>query len=416
MSETARLLLELGGTILLLAAMGRMAGRIGLSPIPLYLLGGLTFGDGGLIPLITSEPFVSAGAQLGIVLLLLMLGLEYTGTELVASLRSSLRVGVVGFVTTVVPGTVVGLILGLGPVFSVFLGIIVYNTSSAVAAKLLNDLGWTGNRETPTVLSILVFEDLVMAVVLPILGAVALGGSPLSATLSMVAGLSIVGIILYIATHHGERVGRAVFSNNAEVNLLTLLGLALFVAGLAEGAGISAAVGAFLVGLAVSGDGATEARRMLVPLRDLFAAVFFVFFGLSTDPSVLPSVVVPVVILALLTGLAKYWLGVWAARTAGIGKRGQRRAGTAIIARGEFSIIVAGIGVAAGAPPDLAAIAAGYVLVMATAGPLAARLADRKPSRPSAPPAVTTGADRATRMGAIRARIGRNRRSGTSPG
>lgn len=398
MTEAAKLLLELGGIILLLAMLGRMAGRIGLSPIPLYLLGGLTFGEGGLVPLITSEPFVSAGAQLGVVLLLLMLGLEYTGTELVASLRSNMRIGMVGFLSTVVPGTIVGLILGLGPLYAVFLGIIVYNTSSAVAAKLLNDLGWVGNRETPTVLSILVFEDLVMAVVLPILGAVALGGSPLSATLSMTAGLSIVAVILYIATRHGERVGRMVFSNSPEVNLLTLLGLALVVAGLAEGAGISAAVGAFLVGLAVSGEGATEARKMLVPLRDLFAAVFFVFFGLITDPSVLPDVVMPVLILAVLTGAAKYWLGSWAARLAGIGVRGQRRAGSVVIARGEFSIIVAGIGVAAGAPPDLAAIAAGYVLVMATVGPLAALLADRRPSGPQASDGSTSATGRLRRL------------------
>ncbi|MEX1271366.1 MAG: cation:proton antiporter, partial [Acidimicrobiia bacterium] len=159
-----------------------------------------------------------------------------------------------------------------------------------------------------------------------------------------------------------------------EVNLLTVLGITLLVAGAAEQIHVSAAVGAFLVGIGVSGEAAHRARGLLSPLRDLFAAVFFVLFGLSIDPQELPGVAWIVLALAVVTGATKLASGWWAARAAGIGVRGRRRTGAALIARGEFSIVIAGLGVSAGVADGLGAIAAGYILVMATMGPIVARL------------------------------------------
>ena len=143
-------------------------------------------------------------------------------------------------------------------------------------------------------------------------------------------------------------------------------------------------MGAFLVGIGISGPAAHRANTLLSPLRDLFAAVFFVFFGLATDPSELPAVMVPVVLLTIVTAATKAavaWLG--GARE-GIGIPGRWRAAAALMARGEFSIVIAGIAVAAGASARLSAIAAGYVLTTATLGPLAAMAADRWPSRRAA--------------------------------
>ena len=378
MSDTARLLVEIGAIVLALAVLARIAGRIGISPIPLYLLGGLAFGQGGLVPLVTSEEFIDAGAQIGVVLLLFMLGLEYTGDDLVKSLRTSARDGIVDFLANFTPGYLAGLILGFGPVGSLFLGGVTYISSSGVVAKLLHDLGWTGNRETPIILSILVFEDLAMAVVLPILGAVALGGTLAGTLGSVAAALTVVALILTLASRHGDRLSRTAFSGSDEVNLLTVLGITLIVAGIAEHLHVSAAVGAFLVGIGVSGDAADRARHLLSPLRDLFAGVFFVFFGLSINPGTLPSAALVVVILALVTGATKAATGWWAAGRAGIGERGRRRSATALIARGEFSIIIAGLGVAAGVGGQLARIAAGYVLVMATMGPILARVVGQR--------------------------------------
>lgn len=377
MSHTALLFLELGAVIVALALLARVALRFGLSPIPLYLLGGLAFGDGGLVPLVTSEEFIATGSEFGVVLLLVMLGLEYSADELIDGMRSSTRAGFLDIVLNFTPGYLAGLVLGMGALGSLYLGGVTYISSSGVVAKLLGDLGWTANRETPVVLSILVFEDLAMAVLLPILGAVGVGGSVWAATGSIAAALTAVVVIILVAARHGDRLSRAALSSSDEVNLLTVLGITLLVAGAAEQIHVSAAVGAFLVGIGVSGEAAHRARGLLTPLRDLFAAVFFVFFGLSIDPTDLPRVMWIVLALALVTGATKLFTAWLAARWAGIGARGRRRAGAALIARGEFSIVIAGLGVSAGVGGNLGAVAAGYILLMATFGPIIARFAGR---------------------------------------
>lgn len=373
--ETAVQFLELGAILLSLALLARLARRVGLSPIPLYLLGGLMFGEGGLVGIVTSEDFIETGAGLGLILLLLMLGLEYGAQELILNLRTGAAAGLLDFVINFNVGFIAGLILGLGPLYSLFLGGVVYISSSGVIAKALSDLGWMANRETPVVLSILVFEDLAMAVILPFLGALALGGTILSVLGSVMAALVVVALILAVAASHGDRLSEIFFSSSNEVNLLSVLGVTLLVAGAAEQVHISAAVGAFLVGIGISGRAAHEARDFLGPLRDLFAAVFFVFFGLQVDPMGLLDVAVPVLVLAVVSGATKLFTGWWAAGRQGVGIQGRRRAGALLTARGEFSIIIAGLGVSAGAGSYLASLAAGYVLVMATLGPIVARAA-----------------------------------------
>jgi CPA2 family monovalent cation:H+ antiporter-2 len=376
-NQTALLFLELGSVIVVLAVMARVALRFGLSPIPFYLLGGLAFGTGGVVPLVTSEEFINTGAEIGVILLLVMLGLEYSADELLGGMRTSAKAGLFDLVLNFTPGYAAGLLLGFGAIGSLFMGGVTYISSSGVVAKLLADLGWTANRETPVVLSILVFEDLAMAVFLPILGAVAVGGTIMGATSSIVAALAAVATILIVASRHGDRLSRMALSSSDEVNLLTVLGITLLVAGAAEQIHVSAAVGAFLVGIGVSGEAAHRARGLLSPLRDLFAGVFFVFFGLSIDPRRLPSVGLVVLALSAITAGTKLLSGWWAARDAGIGTRGRRRAGAALVARGEFSIVIAGLGVSAGVADDLGAIAAGYILVMATTGPILARVVGR---------------------------------------
>lgn len=383
MSHTVLLWLELGGVLALLSIMARVARRYALSPIPLYLGAGLAFGDGGLVPLVTSAEFVEIGAELGVILLLLMLGLEYSGRDLATNLRQATPVGLLDLVLNFTPGFVVGLAIGLGTTSSLFLGGVTYISSSGVIAKLIADLGWSGNRETPMVLSVLVFEDLAMAVILPVLGAIALGGTLSGASVSVIVALTAVGVTLVLSIRHGERVSRLAFSDSDEANLLTILGVTLIAAGLAEWVHVSAAVGAFLIGIAISGPAAYRAASLLTPLRDLFAAVFFLFFGLSTDPSILPAVVLPVVVLAGVTAATKVVVAWVGGARAGIGTRGRKRAATALLARGEFSIVIAGLGVTAGASERLSAIAAGYVLVTATLGPVAALVTARRLARPA---------------------------------
>lgn len=369
-------LLELGGVILGLGVLGRLAGRIGLSPIPLYLLAGLAFGEGGLLPLITTKEFIEIGAEIGVLLLLLLLGLEYSAGELISSMRVAAPAGAVDLLLNFTPGVLAGLLLHWSVLAAIALGGVTYISSSGVIAKVLSDLGRLGNRETPVVLSLLVIEDLAMAAYLPVLTGLLVGGSLLATQVHVMVALAVVAVVLVVALRFGDLLSRLVFSPSDEVLLLVILGLTLMVAGLAETLQVSAAVGAFLVGLAISGPVAHGARALLAPLRDLFAAVFFVFFGLQTDPRSIPPVLGAAVVLALVTAATKIATGWWAARRAGVGVTGRLRAGGALVARGEFSVVIAGLAVAAGVESRLGPLATTYVLVLAVLGPVIARAAE----------------------------------------
>lgn len=377
MDHTTLVLIELGAVFLGLGLLGRVAARIGMSPVPLYLLGGLVFGHGGIVPLSGIEEFGDIASELGVVLLLLMLGLEYTAKELVTGLRASWLAGVVDLVLNFTPGAALALVLGWGPMGALVLGGVTYISSSGIVAKVLTDLGRLGNRETPVVLSILVLEDLAMAVYLPILTAALAGVSFLGGLRTEAIALLAVSLVLLLALRFGPLISRLLHSPDQENFLLKLIGVALLVAGLAAALQVSAAVGAFLLGIAISGATAHSARTVLAPLRDLFAAMFFVVFGINTDPRTIPPVLLLALGLALLTSLTKIATGVWAARRMGIAVPGRIRAGTALIARGEFSIVIAGLAVAGGgASPELAALATTYVMLLAVFGPVATRVAE----------------------------------------
>lgn len=388
--HSAAVLIELGAVILGLGLLGALAVRAGISPVPLYLLGGLAFGQGGVLPLGTSAEFISAGAEIGVVLLLFTLGLEYTAGELVTNLRTSATAGLLDLGLNAAPGVVAGLLLGWGPVGALVLGGVTYISSSGIIAKLLGDLGWLGNRETPVVLSLLVFEDLAMALYLPILTTVLAGVGIATGAVTVVVAVTAVALVLFVALRYGGVVESFVKSPNDEVLLLKVLGLTLLVAGVAQQLQVSAAVGAFLIGIALSGPLAESARALLSPLRDLFAAVFFVFFGLQVDPAALWPVAGVAVLLAVIGALSKATTGYLAARWAGVGRLGRARAGVALVARGEFSIVIAGLAVAAGVDTRIGALAAGYVLVLAVVTPVVARVVEpllrhRPRSRPVSP-------------------------------
>lgn len=364
-------LLELGTILLVLTVLGTAARRFGLSPIPLYLLSGLALGEGGLAPVPAAREFISTGASIGVVLLLLTLGLEFSIGEFTASLRRHLPSAAVDLLLNAVPGAVAGLLLGFdGPAVLALAGI-TYISSSGVIARLLGDLGRLGNRETPAVLSVLVLEDFAMAAYLPLLTVLAAGGTFAEAVVWMAAAVAALGLAFVVSYRWGYQVGRVLGHHENEQLLLRVLGLTLIVAALAEQMHASAAVGAFLVGLTLTGDVADRARAVLEPLRDLFAAVFFLAIGFQIRPAdLLPQLPIALALAAVTAG-TKILTGVYAARREGAGRRGQLRAGSALIARGEFSLVIIGL-VTAGAGA-LGAVATPYVFVLAIVGPLVAR-------------------------------------------
>lgn len=270
-----------------------------------------------------------------------------------------------------------GLVLGWGPVAAVVLGGVTYVSSSGIISKQLSDLGRIGNRETPTVLTILVLEDLVMAVYLPIVGVLIVGKPFSDAAVAILFALVAVGVALLLAIRFGHMVTRALDATSSELLLFGVLGLTLLAGGLTERVKVSAAVAAFLVGVALSDQVAERGRHLLEPIRDVFGGLFFVYFGLQVDARHLFGVLGPAVLLALVGAATKIATGWWAARRDGVGVRGAVRAGLSLVPRGEFSIVIAGLALTAGTARDLGSLAVAYVLVLAIVGSLLVEYADR---------------------------------------
>jgi monovalent cation:H+ antiporter-2, CPA2 family len=373
-AEMSQVFIELGAVVIGLALLARLAHRLGFSAIPLYLLGGLAFGNGGLLPLRFSEEFVHIGAQVGLILLLFMLGLEYTGAELRAKLRTGFAAGLADFLLNFPPGVVAGLLLGWEPLACVLLGGVTYISSSGIVARVLAELNRLNSPETPTVLSILVLEDLAMAVFLPVVAVLLVGQGVMAGVVPVLIALVTVAVVLLVAVRYGEAISKMVSHGSDEVILLTTFGLVLVVAGVAQRFQVSSGVGAFLVGVALSGPVARQTHRLVGPLRDLFAALFFLFFGLQIDPASLPPVLWQAGGLAVVTAGTKVLTGWWAARRAGLDTASGLRAGAVLVARGEFSVVIAGLGVSAKLEPRLGPLSAAYVLLLAVGGPILARL------------------------------------------
>ena len=374
--DVAVAFVELGAIVLGLAVLARLSDRMGISPIPGYLVAGVIFGEGGIAGPRLSENFIELAAEIGVVLLLLTLGLEYSAQELADGARRGWLGGAVDLVLNALPGVAAALLLGWGIEAAVVLGGVTYISSSGVIAKVLTDLGRLGNRETPTILTLLVIEDLVMAIYLPITVVMLAGASVLTGALSVGAALAIAGVILVLALRFGERITRILDARSDEALLLGVIGITLLVAGITQQLDVSAAVGAFLVGIAISGPVGQRAASLVNPLRDLFAALFFILFGFQINPDQIPGVLPIAIALLVVTSLTKVATGWWATARVGIASRGRMRAGTALIARGEFSIVIAGLALGSGLDRDLVPLAATYVLLTAILGPIVTKFAD----------------------------------------
>jgi CPA2 family monovalent cation:H+ antiporter-2 len=229
------------------------------------------------------------------------------------------------------------------------------------------------NPETPAVLGVLVLEDFAMAIYLPLLAVTAAGGTWWQALVGVLVALGALLVALLASQRWGHRLGSVLSHPDPEQFVLRILGVALLVAALAEYVNVSAGVGAFLVGLSLTGEITDRAREVLSPLRDVFAAAFFLGIGLSIEATDLPTVLPAALILAVVTAATKVVSGFYAARREGVGRSGGLRAGTALIARGEFSLVVVGLAGAA-ADPRMSALVAAYVAVLATGGPVVTRL------------------------------------------
>lgn len=374
----AEALLELGGILLGLAVVARLADRVGIPTIPLYLVAGLAFGKGGVFPVVTTHGFIQFGSELGLVLMLFMLGLEYSASELITTLKTTSRAGLVDLVLNFAPGFICGLIIGWGVIPALFLGGISFVSSSGIIAHLLSASGSSTSAEARFVISIAVMEDLAMALLLPLLASLAIGGVSFRGL--AYSGLAVLGVIAFILIARRVDVGlsKVIFSKSDEALLLTILGIAVVIAGAAEMVQISAAVGALLAGIALSGPAAHGARNLLTPLRDLFAALFFLFIGFGVDPGRLGPTLLPAILLAIAGGATKLVTARVGGRMSGLDRVASIRAGWLLVPRGEFSIAIGAVAVATGIQPRLAPLAVTYVLTLAVIGSIGSRISSER--------------------------------------
>jgi len=370
---------ELGSVLIALGVAAYVAAKIRLSVVPIFLFAGLAFGEGGLVALELSDEFLDLGAQWGAILLLLLLGLEYSSKELFDSIKIRRSLGFVDLVFNFIPGALFALLLGWGLLGALTLGGITYVSSSGIASQFIKDSRLESKESTKRAVSVLVIEDLFLAPYLPVLSALLASLGFLSGLISISAALIITGFVLLIGAR-GIQIphGPHIFGDSATL-LLTVFGSALLASGVATYFGFSGAVAAFLVGLLLTGDIAIVARIRLAPLRDLFSAIFFLFFGLSTNPSDIPSVLLPAILLTIVGVSSKLATAWWAVKD--LDEVGATwRAAALLIPRGEFSMVIAGLAATTVFAVELQALTLTYVILTTLISSLIVRTANSKSS------------------------------------
>jgi K+:H+ antiporter subunit KhtU len=372
-------LVALGGSFLAAALLARLGSRAGLPTIPLFMAAGIVFGPHtpGLA-LVEHPEELELLAAIGLVLLLFHLGLEFSLGDLLAGGRRLLGSGALYLLLNVGGGLAFGLVLGWGGAEALVVAGVMGISSSAIVTKLLVELRRLANRETPLVLGIIVVEDVFLALYLALLQPV-LGESEgvVGAMASFARAFAFLVALAAVARYGSRWVGRLLQSDDAELLTVCVLGFALLVAGVAEEVGVSDAIGAFMAGLIVAETSvAARVDRLVLPLRDAFAALFFFAFGLSIDPGDIASVAGPVAAAVALTTVCNLTAALLAARLHRFGRKATANVGLTILARGEFSLILASLAQAAGLDTRLGPFVAGYVLVLAVGGPLLASRSD----------------------------------------
>ncbi|MFI9234298.1 cation:proton antiporter [Streptomyces rimosus] len=365
----------MGGAFLAAAVLARLGNRIGLPTIPLFILAGILLGPHTPgIALVDDPHELEMLSLLGLVLLLFYLGLEFHLDDLKEGGRKMAVAGAAYLALNVGAGLVFGFLVGWGTSEALVLAGVLGISSSAIVTKVLMDTGRLGNPETKPILGIIVVEDIFLALYLAALQPVISGADSLASAAADAGKAFGFLLLLAVVARWGTTViGKLIATKDNELLVISFLGAAVFVAGVSEWFGVADAIGAFMVGLMLGSTGSGKRIMELVhPLRDAFGAIFFFAFGLSIDPGDLPSVVWPVLIAVALTLVMNVVAGLVAARIYGFGPGPAANIATALLARGEFALILATMAAGAGLDERLAPFIAGYVLILAVLGPLAA--------------------------------------------
>jgi CPA2 family monovalent cation:H+ antiporter-2 len=368
-----RELVVMGGAFLLAGTLARVGRRVGLPTIPLFMLAGILVGPNTPGPVFFEHPEdLELLAAFGLIFLLFYLGVEFSVDDLTGGGRHLLASAGLYLALNMAGGLALGFALGWGTDEALVVAGVTGISSSAIVTKLLVELRRLTNPETPLILGIIVIEDLFLALYLaalaPVLGQADGFGEGALLFLRAFAFLVVLGLL---ARFGGSLAEKVVGARDDELLVVLFVGFALFIAGVAYELGVSDAIGAFMAGLVLSGTAiARRVERLVLPLRDAFAAIFFFAFGMVIEPGEFGEVVLPVAAAILVSFVLVVIAGTAAARINGLDRLAAANLAFSLLARGEFALILVSLAAVAGLDERLAPFAALYVLVLAVASPL----------------------------------------------
>ncbi len=373
-------LIILGILFVIAYVLGRLAKRVGLPAIPVYMIVGLLASPHTeIFPISFRSADVELVAVFGLILLLFNLGLEFDQDEFFSNAGKLLISGGSYIVLNVGLGWMFGALVGWGPREALIIAGMVGTSSSAIITKLLIELRRLANPETPAILSVTVFGDIFVAVYLAIVSVVLAGKTDVWAiVIQLGIAAAFLVIMFLIARFARKQIEWLLRVRDDELFTLLFFGMALLFAGIGELTGVTDAIGAFLIGLLFGTTRhAPKVERISEPLRDVFAAFFFLNFGLSLNVHEFGQVVWEVVIAAAGTVVVSYASGLLIAWFNQMGHAAGINIAAIFVSRGEFTLILATLAAGAGLNPKLTPFAGLYVLVMAVVGPLLASNSER---------------------------------------
>ncbi len=362
------------GVVLAAGVLGGAIARLLRAPVMVgFLIAGLAIGP-HTPGLVANKEIVSNVANLGVVLLMFSVGLQFSFRELAEVRKAAVLGGIGQIVATILLGMGLARLLGWDARAGVLLGCAIALSSTAVMVRVLEERGELGSVHGLIMLGVLVVQDLAvvaMAVLLPMLGTGAQSGSGAALTIALGKAIAFVAATPLLASRIVPRVlARVAQLRSRELFVLAVVTMCVGAALAAESAGVELALGAFLAGLVVAGsDYADEVLSQVRPLRDVFASVFFVSVGMLMDPRFVVEhwLAVTAIVAAIVIG--KALIGSVAIYLAGRHARTSLKVGFGLAQIGEFSFVLAGIGTARGIiGPDVSGsiLAAAALTLLAT--------------------------------------------------
>ncbi|MDR1206653.1 MAG: cation:proton antiporter [Peptococcaceae bacterium] len=368
--------LEIGAFLIFMALCGFIASRLNFSIVPLLIAVGLLLPPNGLIAYTPSESaleVIHLFGNIGVLFLLFSMGLEFSIKKLIESARTMIKSGVIYMIINVALSLIFALFLGWNTAeILIAIGIMVIS-SSAIVAKTLVDLKRTANKETEVILGLMLFQDIFVAMYLPIVSAVAFshGGHISELAVSVGAAFLFIAAFIWISLKTNKWLDKVFNIASDETFFLAIVAILITIAGVADHLQVEEATGALILGLVLAETSHHERiLRLIVPFRDFFGAAFFFSFGLSIIPTDLSGAVGAALTATAITIAGSLIYGAVMGRTAQISRRGAVNIGLTITSRGEFSIILANLGATAGLSPTLKSFSILYVFLLAVLGPL----------------------------------------------